>query len=50
LDFPAGTGTTIGDFFQPSTFFGQHGSTPARAESDFLRGRTGLQAKKSRKH
>jgi predicted AlkP superfamily pyrophosphatase or phosphodiesterase len=25
LDFPAGTGTTIGDFFQPSTFFGQHG-------------------------
>lgn len=32
LDFPAGTGTTIGDFFQPSTFFGQHGYDPQLPE------------------
>ena len=28
LDFNAGTGTNVGDFFQPSTFFGQHGYDP----------------------
>ena len=28
LDFSAGTGTAAGDFFQPSTFFGQHGYDP----------------------
>ena len=32
LDFNAGTGTAIGDFFQPSTFFGQHGHDPRRPE------------------
>jgi predicted AlkP superfamily phosphohydrolase/phosphomutase len=32
LDFNAGTGTTIGDFFQPSTFFGQHGHDPRLPE------------------
>jgi predicted AlkP superfamily pyrophosphatase or phosphodiesterase len=32
LDFNAGTGTTTGDFFQPSTFFGQHGHDPRLAE------------------
>ena len=28
LDFNAGTGTSVGNFFQPSTFFGQHGYDP----------------------
>lgn len=28
LDFNAGTGTSIGNLFQPSTFFGQHGYDP----------------------
>ena len=32
LDFNAGTGTAIGDFFQPSTFFGQHGHDPRLPE------------------
>jgi predicted AlkP superfamily phosphohydrolase/phosphomutase len=32
LDFPAGTGAAIGDFFQPSTFFGQHGYDPRLPE------------------
>ena len=32
LDFNAGTGTAIGDFFQPSTFFGQHGHDPRLRE------------------
>ena len=32
LDFNAGTGTTTGDFFQPSTFFGQHGHDPRLPE------------------
>jgi predicted AlkP superfamily pyrophosphatase or phosphodiesterase len=32
LDPNAGTGTTIGDFFQPSTFFGQHGHDPRLPE------------------
>jgi predicted AlkP superfamily phosphohydrolase/phosphomutase len=32
LDFNAGTGTAIGAFFQPSTFFGQHGNDPALPE------------------
>jgi len=32
LDFSAGTGTTVGDFFQPSTFFGQHGYDPRLPE------------------
>jgi predicted AlkP superfamily phosphohydrolase/phosphomutase len=32
LDFNAGTGTTVGDFFQPSTFFGQHGHDPRLPE------------------
>jgi hypothetical protein len=31
LDFNAGTGTSVGSFFQPSTFFGQHGY-PQRPE------------------
>jgi predicted AlkP superfamily phosphohydrolase/phosphomutase len=33
LDFNAGTGTTVGDFFQPSTFFGQHGHDPRLPET-----------------
>jgi predicted AlkP superfamily phosphohydrolase/phosphomutase len=32
LDFNAGTGASAGDFFQPSTFFGQHGYDPRRPE------------------
>lgn len=32
LDFSAGTGTTVGEFFQPSTFFGQHGHDPRLPE------------------
>lgn len=32
LDFNAGTGTSIGAFFQPSTFFGQHGYDPKHPE------------------
>jgi predicted AlkP superfamily pyrophosphatase or phosphodiesterase len=32
LDFSAGTGAAIGDFFQPSTFFGQHGHDPRLPE------------------
>jgi predicted AlkP superfamily pyrophosphatase or phosphodiesterase len=32
LDFSAGTGTAIGDFFQASTFFGQHGHDPRLPE------------------
>jgi predicted AlkP superfamily pyrophosphatase or phosphodiesterase len=32
FDFNAGTATAIGNFFQPSTFFGQHGYDPALAE------------------
>jgi predicted AlkP superfamily pyrophosphatase or phosphodiesterase len=32
LDFNAGTGTATGDFFQPSTFFGQHGHDPRLPE------------------
>jgi predicted AlkP superfamily phosphohydrolase/phosphomutase len=32
LDFNAGTGTAVGDFFQPSTFFGQHGHDPRLPE------------------
>lgn len=32
LDFNAGTGTSIGNFFQPSTFFGQHGYDPNHPE------------------
>jgi predicted AlkP superfamily pyrophosphatase or phosphodiesterase len=32
LDFNAGTGTSVGNFFQPSTFFGQHGYDPLRPE------------------
>jgi predicted AlkP superfamily phosphohydrolase/phosphomutase len=32
LDFNAGTGAAPGDFFQPSTFFGQHGYDPNLAE------------------
>jgi predicted AlkP superfamily pyrophosphatase or phosphodiesterase len=32
FDFNAGTGTSIGNFFQPSTFFGQHGFDPNLAE------------------
>ena len=28
LDFNAGTGASAGDFFQPATFFGQHGYDP----------------------
>jgi predicted AlkP superfamily phosphohydrolase/phosphomutase len=32
LDFNAGTGTAVGDFFQPSTFFGQHGYDPRLPE------------------
>ena len=32
LDFSAGTGTAVGDFFQPSTFFGQHGYDPRLPE------------------
>ena len=32
LDFNAGTGTAAGDFFQPSTFFGQHGYDPRLPE------------------
>jgi predicted AlkP superfamily pyrophosphatase or phosphodiesterase len=32
LDFNAGTGTTTGDFFQSSTFFGQHGHDPRLPE------------------
>jgi predicted AlkP superfamily pyrophosphatase or phosphodiesterase len=32
LDFSAGTGATVGDFFQPSTFFGQHGHDPRLPE------------------
>jgi predicted AlkP superfamily pyrophosphatase or phosphodiesterase len=32
LDFSAGTGTAIGDFVQPSTFFGQHGYDPRLSE------------------
>jgi predicted AlkP superfamily pyrophosphatase or phosphodiesterase len=32
LDFPAGTGAAIGDFFQPSNFFGQHGYDPRLPE------------------
>lgn len=32
LDFNAGTGTSVGDFFQPSTFFGQHGCDPRLPE------------------
>ena len=46
LDFSAGTETTVGDFFQPSTFFGQHGHDPRLPEMKaiFLCRRTGLQA------
>ncbi len=32
LDFNAGTGTSVGSFFQPSTFFGQHGYDPRHPE------------------
>jgi predicted AlkP superfamily phosphohydrolase/phosphomutase len=32
LDFNAGTASSIGSFFQPSTFFGQHGHDPRRPE------------------
>jgi predicted AlkP superfamily pyrophosphatase or phosphodiesterase len=32
LDFSAGTATEAGDFFQPSTFFGQHGHDPRLPE------------------
>ena len=32
LDFNAGTGAEAGNFFQPSTFFGQHGYDPRLAE------------------
>lgn len=32
LDFNAGTGSSVGDFFQPSTFFGQHGYDPKHPE------------------
>jgi predicted AlkP superfamily pyrophosphatase or phosphodiesterase len=32
LDFNAGTGASVGDFFQPATFFGQHGYDPRYAE------------------
>jgi predicted AlkP superfamily phosphohydrolase/phosphomutase len=32
LDFNAGTGASAGDFFQPATFFGQHGYDPRYAE------------------
>lgn len=32
LDFNAGTGTSIGAFLQPSTFFGQHGYDPKHPE------------------
>ena len=32
LDFNAGTGTSVGNFFQPSTFFGQHGYDPRLPE------------------
>jgi predicted AlkP superfamily pyrophosphatase or phosphodiesterase len=32
FDFNAGTGTLIGNFFQPSTFFGQHGYDPTLPE------------------
>jgi predicted AlkP superfamily pyrophosphatase or phosphodiesterase len=32
LDFNAGTATAVGNFFQPSTFFGQHGYDPLLPE------------------
>ncbi len=32
LDFNAGTGIAVGDFFQPSTFFGLHGHDPRLPE------------------
>jgi predicted AlkP superfamily pyrophosphatase or phosphodiesterase len=32
LDFNAGTATEVGSFFQPSTFFGQHGHDPRLPE------------------
>jgi predicted AlkP superfamily pyrophosphatase or phosphodiesterase len=32
LDFNAGTGASVGNFFQPSTFFGQHGHDPQLPE------------------
>jgi len=32
LDFNAGTGASVGNFFQPSTFFGQHGYDPRYSE------------------
>jgi predicted AlkP superfamily phosphohydrolase/phosphomutase len=32
LDFNAGTGAGVGDFFQPSSFFGQHGHDPRLPE------------------
>lgn len=32
LDFNAGTGTAVGNLFQPSTFFGQHGHDPRLPE------------------
>jgi predicted AlkP superfamily pyrophosphatase or phosphodiesterase len=32
LDFSAGTATEAGSFFQPSTFFGQHGHDPRLPE------------------
>lgn len=32
FDFNAGTGSAIGNFFQPSTFFGQHGYDPTLPE------------------
>jgi predicted AlkP superfamily phosphohydrolase/phosphomutase len=32
LDFNPGTGAAIGNFFQPSTFFGQHGYDPRLPE------------------
>ena len=44
LDFNAGTGTSVGSFFRPSTFFGQHGYdlAPPRNESHILRRGTKL--------
>jgi predicted AlkP superfamily pyrophosphatase or phosphodiesterase len=32
FDFNAGTGTSVGNFFQPWTFFGQHGYDPSLPE------------------